>query len=94
MRAAGAFVAKLQRERLMAGKFEIFQDRGAFRFRLTDDHDVVLGASGPFGTKADAAKAIMAVRENAAAGHIVDTTAQPVGRSPRATSRKAEYATS
>jgi uncharacterized protein YegP (UPF0339 family) len=77
----------------MAGKFEIFQDRGAFRFRLTDDHDVVLGASGPFGTKSDAAKAIMAVRENAAAGQIVDTTA-PSGRPRSSTSRKAEYATS
>jgi uncharacterized protein YegP (UPF0339 family) len=78
----------------MAGKFEIFQDRGAFRFRLTDDHKAVLGVSGPFRTKEEAAKAIMAVRENAAAGHVVDTTAHPPARSRRTTARSAQYTSS
>ena len=56
----------------MTGQFEIFQDGTHFRFRLTGEEHQVLAVSGAYADKAQAAKAIMAVRENAAAGHIVD----------------------
>ncbi|WP_247048903.1 YegP family protein [Arthrobacter rhizosphaerae] len=56
----------------MTGQFEIFRDGTRFRFRLTGEEREVLAVSGVFADKAHAAKAIMAVRENAAAGHIVD----------------------
>ncbi|MGX9902090.1 YegP family protein [Arthrobacter sp. SA17] len=56
----------------MTGQFEIFRDGTRFRFRLTGEECEVLAVSGLFADKARAAKAIMAVRENAAAGHIVD----------------------
>lgn len=56
----------------MTGQFEIFRDGTEFWFRLTGEEREVLAVSGAFAEKAQAAKAIMAVRENAAAGHIVD----------------------
>ncbi|MCU1572862.1 MAG: hypothetical protein JWO93_944 [Micrococcaceae bacterium] len=61
----------------MAGTFEIFQADGShYGFRLTDDDHHVLAVSGNYDSKRDAAEAIMAVRENAAAGHIVDATGE------------------
>ncbi|MCW3767736.1 YegP family protein [Paenarthrobacter ureafaciens] len=56
----------------MAGQFEIYKDGNDFRFRLTGDEREILAVSGAFPGKMQAAKAIMAVRENAATGHIVD----------------------
>lgn len=56
----------------MSGQFEIFRDGARFWFRLIGEKREVLAVSGAFAEKAQAAKAIMAVRENAAAGHIVD----------------------
>ena len=56
----------------MTGQFEIFHDGTHFRFRLTGEDHEVLAVSGAFADKSQAAKGIMAVRENAAAGHIVD----------------------
>lgn len=56
----------------MAGQFEIFTDGTEFRFRLTGEDHEVLAVSGLFRDKAGAAAAIFAVRENAAAGQIVD----------------------
>lgn len=58
----------------MTGQFEIFRDGTHFWFRLIGEEHEVLAVSGAFAEKAEAAKAIMAVRENAAAGLIVDKT--------------------
>lgn len=59
----------------MTGQFEIFADGAVFRFRLTGEDHEVLVVSGAFRDKAGAAAAIFAVRENAAAGQIVDRSA-------------------
>lgn len=69
----------------MTGQFEIFRDGTHFWFRLTGEEREVLAVSGEFAEKAQAAKAIMAVRENAAAGHIVDksSTAASAGPAPK-----------
>ncbi len=69
----------------MTGQFEIFRDGTSFWFRLTGEEREVLAVSGAFAEKAQAAKAIMAVRENAAAGHIVDKSP---GAAPAKPARK------
>ncbi|MCG2623141.1 DUF1508 domain-containing protein [Arthrobacter sp. I2-34] len=78
----------------MAGRFEIYADGTDFRFRLTGEDHEVLAVSGLFRDKAGAAAAIFAVRENAAAGQIVEksapSTAEPAqgGRHDRPTGRR------
>lgn len=72
-RRAGGRLPEFKRKALkMTGQFEIFRDGTRFWFRLTGEERAVLAVSGAFADSAQAAKAIMAVRENAAAGHIVD----------------------
>lgn len=66
----------------MTGQFEIFQDGTRFWFRLLGEEREVLAVSGGFAEKAQAAKAIMAVRENAAAGHIVDKSSNAASAEP------------
>lgn len=57
----------------MPGNFEIFKDADAlYRFRLMDEHGGVLVTSAGYGRKGEAVKAITAVRECAATGHIND----------------------
>jgi uncharacterized protein len=76
----------------MSGTFEIFQADGHYSFRLTDEDHRVLAVSGSYESKMDAARAITAVRENAAAGHVIDATGEPrnlhaAGRGHRAPTR-------
>jgi uncharacterized protein YegP (UPF0339 family) len=72
-KAGGGPLPEFKRKALiMTGQFEIFRDGTHFWFRLIGEEREVLAVSGVFADKAQAAKAIMAVRENAAAGHIVD----------------------
>lgn len=66
----------------MTGQFEIFRDGARFWFRLLGEEREVLAVSGAFAEKAQAAKAIMAVRENAAAGHIVDKSSTATSAEP------------
>lgn len=66
----------------MTGQFEIFGDGTRFWFRLLGEEREVLAVSGGFSEKAQAAKAIMAVRENAAAGHIVDKSSNAASAEP------------
>lgn len=66
----------------MTGQFEIFRDGTRFRFRLLGEQREVLAVSGGFAEKAQAAEAIMAVRENAAAGHIVDKSCTAASAEP------------
>jgi uncharacterized protein YegP (UPF0339 family) len=78
----------------MTGQFEIFRDGALFWFRLLGEEREVLAVSGAFAEKAQAAKAIMAVRENAAAGHIVDksstaTSAEPAPKTCSPLARRA-----
>jgi uncharacterized protein YegP (UPF0339 family) len=78
----------------MTGQFEIFRDGTRFWFRLTGEEREVLAVSGAFAEKAQAAKAIMAVRENAAGGHIVDksSTSAPAEPVPKTCSLLARRA--
>lgn len=78
----------------MTGQFEIFRDGTRFWFRLIGEEREVLAVSGAFAEKMQAAKAIMAVRENAAAGHIVDksSTTAPAEPAPKACSLLARRA--
>src|SRR3954447_25758331 len=66
----------------MTGQFEIFRDGTRFWFRLIGEKQEVLAVSGAFAEKAQAAEAIMAVRENAAAGHIVDKSSTTASAAP------------
>lgn len=66
----------------MTGQFEIFRNGTRFWFRLTGEEHEVLAVSGAFAEKAQAAKAIMAVRENAAAGQIVDKSSTAASAEP------------
>lgn len=68
--------------RYMTGQFEIFRDGTSFWFRLLGEDREVLAVSGGFAEKAQAAEAIMAVRENAAAGHIVDRSSTAASAKP------------
>lgn len=65
----------------MAGQFEIYRDGLSYRFRLTGDNGEVLAVSAAYPEKKTAATAIMAVRENAASGHVVDKSAHVVDKS-------------
>lgn len=65
----------------MAGQFEIFGDGTGFRFRLTGQDNEVLAVSGLFASKVQVAGAVMAVREHAATGHIIDCSAAAPGES-------------
>jgi len=57
--------------------FEIFLDQDRlYRFRLLDASKTVLSVSVGFRRKSDAVAAIMAVRENAATGHITDCSSR------------------
>jgi uncharacterized protein YegP (UPF0339 family) len=67
----------------MAGQFEIYRDGLSYRFRLTGDNGEVLAVSAAYPEKKTAAAAIMAVRENAASGHVVDKSAEPLRVSER-----------
>ena len=66
----------------MTGQFEIFRDGTHFWFRLIGEEHEVLAVSNAFAEKAQAAKAIMAVRENAAAGQIVDKSSSAASAEP------------
>lgn len=66
----------------MAGQFEIFRNGTRFWFRLIGEEREVLAVSGGFAEIGQAAKAIMAVRENAAAGHIVDKSSTAASAVP------------
>lgn len=57
----------------MAGTFEIIQDgEGLFLFRLTSGDGTIVAVSPTFTTIKEAVDGIEAVRENAAAGFVVD----------------------
>jgi len=71
----------------MSGQFEIFADGASFRFRLTGEDSEVLAVSGAFPDKAAAVSAVMRVRENAAAGRIVDRSSVPAMPARNAHSR-------
>ncbi|WP_416416156.1 YegP family protein [Paenarthrobacter aromaticivorans] len=66
----------------MTGQFEIFRNGSRFWFRLIGEEREVLAVSGVFAGKKQAARAIMAVRENAAAGHIVDKSSTAMAEPP------------
>lgn len=82
-KAGGGPLPEFKRKALIVtGQFEIFRDGTRFWFRLVGEEREVLAVSGAFAKKAQAAKAIMAVRENAAAGHIVDKSSTPAFAEP------------
>jgi uncharacterized protein len=59
----------------VAGTFEIIQEaEGSFLFRLTAGDGTVVAGSPRFTTLQGAVDGIEAVRENAAAGFVVDRT--------------------
>ena len=59
----------------MAGKFEIFKDRGGeFRFNLKAGNGEVIASSEGYSSKAGALAGVASVKENAAGAEIVDLT--------------------
>lgn len=84
-KAGGGPLPEFKRRAIqLTGQFEIFRNGTRFWFRLTGEEREVLAVSGAFAEKAEAAKAIMAVRENAASGHIVDKSSAAASAEPAA----------
>jgi uncharacterized protein len=59
----------------MAGKFEIFKDKGGeFRFNLKAGNGEVIASSEGYASKASAQNGIESVKKNAADATVVDLT--------------------
>lgn len=63
------------REAHMAGKFELYKDKGGkFRFRLKAGNGQIIAVSEAYESKASAVNGINSVKKNAAAAKIDDQT--------------------
>jgi uncharacterized protein len=59
----------------MAGKFEIYSDKGGkFRFRLKASNGEIIAVSEAYESKASAKNGIESVKKNAADATVVDLT--------------------
>jgi uncharacterized protein YegP (UPF0339 family) len=59
----------------MAGKFEIYKDKGSkFRFRLKASNDEIITVGEAYESKAIAKNGVESVQKNAAAPTVVDLT--------------------
>jgi uncharacterized protein len=59
----------------MAGKFEIFKDKGGeYRFNLKASNGQVIASSEGYSAKASAVAGIESVKANAASAEVVDLT--------------------
>jgi len=60
----------------MAGKFELYQDKGGkFRFRLKAGNGEIIASSEGYNSKASAKNGIASVQKNAATAQVEDMTA-------------------
>ncbi len=60
----------------MAGKFELYQDKGGkFRFRLKASNGQIIAVGEAYNTKKSALNGIASVQKNAPDAKIVDETA-------------------
>ncbi|MCW2626042.1 YegP family protein [Mycobacterium sp.] len=59
----------------MAGKFEIYKDKGGkFRFRLKAGNGEIIAVGEAYESKASAKNGVESVQKNAAAATVVDLT--------------------
>ena len=68
-------MAVMERERIMAGKFELYKDKsGKFRFRLKASNGEIIAVGEAYDSKASAKNGIASVQKNAPDATVVDLT--------------------